>query len=190
VAGITGTAATGTSFAVARYTAAGTLDTSFGSGGKATASFGNQINNAFDIAAQPDGKLVVAGGTADFTRGVTDFALARFLGAPTAITVIVDVKPESSDNVIPLQSGGVIPVAILTTDTFDAASVDPATVCFVKDCTDKQGTGHPEDVNGDGRRDLLLHYETQETGIALGIPRHASPGRPRTASPFRAATTS
>jgi uncharacterized delta-60 repeat protein len=168
VAGITGTAATGTSFAVARYTAAGALDTSFGSAGKAMASFGNQINNAFDIAAQPDGKLVVAGGTADFTRGVTDFALARFLGAPTAITVMVDVKPESPDNVIPLQSGGVIPVAILTTNSFDAASVDPATVCFVKDCTDKQGTGHLEDVNGDGRGDLLLHYETQETGIALG----------------------
>jgi len=151
-----------------RYTSSGAPDTSFGAGGTAFATFGNPTNNAWDIAAQPDGKLVVAGGTADFSRGVSDFALARFLGSPMAITVSVDVKPESPDNIIPLKSGGVIPVAILTTDAFDAASVDPATVCFVKDCTDKQRAGHLEDVNGDGRPDLVLHYETQETGIAPG----------------------
>jgi uncharacterized delta-60 repeat protein len=184
VAGITGSAATGTRFAVVRYTSTGALDTSFGSGGKATASFGNQINNAFDIAAQPDGKVVVAGGTADFTRGITDFALARFLGSTTAINVTVDVKPDSTDNVVPLQSGGVITVAILTTDAFNAASVDPASVCFgsasdpsKRDCTEKHGTGHLEDVNGDLRLDLLLHYETQETGIAAGDTQACLTGR-------------
>jgi uncharacterized delta-60 repeat protein len=167
VAGIKG-AAGSTSFAAVRYTGTGSLDAGFGSGGVATATFGNPTNNAFDIAAQPDGKVVVAGGTADFSHGVSDFALARFLGAPTAIIVSVDVKPDSADNVVILQSGGVIPVAILTTDDFNAASVDPATVCFVKDCTEKHGIGHLEDVNGDGRPDLLLHYETLETGIVLG----------------------
>ena len=167
VAGIT-SPGSGTSFAVVRYTSAGALDTDFGAGGKKSASFGNPINNAFDIAAQADGKVVVAGGTADFSRGISDFALARFLGAPTTLTVSIDVKTESPDNVIPLQAGGVIPVAILTTDAFNAASVDAATVCFVQDCTEKHGTGHLEDVNGDGRPDMLLHYETQETGIASG----------------------
>jgi uncharacterized delta-60 repeat protein len=164
-----------TAFAAVRYTATGNLDTAFGSGGKATAVFGNPINNAFDIVAQPDGKVVLAGGTGDFTRGVTDFALARFLGAPTILNVSVDVKPDSSDNVIPLQSNGVIPVAILTTDEFDAASVEPASVCFgsatdptTRDCIAKQGTGHLQDVNGDARSDLLLQYETQQTGIRPG----------------------
>jgi uncharacterized delta-60 repeat protein len=187
VAGITGTSTTGTSFAVARYTAAGALDTSFGSGGKATASFGNQINNAFDIAAQPDGKLVVAGGTADFTRNITDFALARFLGSATVINVTVDVKPDSTDNVVPLQAGGVIPVAILTTDAFNAGSVDPASVCFgsasdpsKRDCSEKHGTGHLVDVNGDLRPDMLLHFETQETGIAPGDTQACLSGRTTT----------
>lgn len=187
VAGITGTFAIGTHFAVARYTAAGALDTSFGSGGKATASFGNQINNAFDIAAQPDGKVVVAGGTVDFTRGVSDFALARFLGSATVINVTVDVKPDSTDNVVPLQAGGVIAVAILTTDTFNAASVDPASVCFgsgsdpsKRDCTEKHGTGHLVDVNGDLRPDMLLHFETQETGIAPGDTQACLSGRTTT----------
>jgi uncharacterized delta-60 repeat protein len=168
VAGITSPASGSTAFAVVRYTAAGAVDPTFGSGGRATASFGNPINNAFDIAAQTDGKLIVAGGTADFSRGISDFAIARFLGDPTTVEVSVDVKPDDAGNVIPLQPNGVIPVAILTTSTFDATSVDPATVCFVRDCTEKHGTGHLEDVNGDGRPDLLLHYETQETGIAAG----------------------
>jgi uncharacterized delta-60 repeat protein len=175
VAGIAGSGSPGTAFAVVRYTATGNLDTAFGSGGKASAVFGNPINNAFDILAQPDGKVVVAGGTADFTRGVTDFALARFLDAPTILNVSVDVKPDSSNNVIPLQANGVIPVAILTTDAFDAASVDPSSVCFgsasdptARDCSAKQGTGHLQDVNGDARTDLLLQYETPQTGIRPG----------------------
>ncbi len=175
VAGIAGSGFATTAFAVVRYTSTGNLDTTFGSGGKATAVFGNPINNAFDILAQPDGKVVVAGGTGDFTRGVTDFALARFLGAPTVLNVSVDVKPDSSDNVIPLQANGVIPVAILTTDAFDATSVDPASVCFgstndpsKRDCTESHVTGHLQDVNGDARLDLLLHYETQQTGIRPG----------------------
>jgi uncharacterized delta-60 repeat protein len=175
VAGIAGSGASGTAFAVVRYTETGNLDTAFGSGGKASAVFGNPINNAFDILAQPDGKVVVAGGTADFTRGVTDFALARFLSAPTVLSVSVDVKPDSSTNVIPLQTNGVIPVAILTTDAFDATSVNPASVCFgsandptARDCSAKQGTGHLQDVNGDGRTDLLLQYETPQTGIRPG----------------------
>jgi hypothetical protein len=38
---------------------------------EASAVFGNLTNNASTFA-QPDGKVVVAGGTGDFTRGITD----------------------------------------------------------------------------------------------------------------------
>jgi uncharacterized delta-60 repeat protein len=156
-------------FALARYKADGSLDPSFGTGGKVTTDFG-----AFDVASavalQADGKIIAAGqGGAG-----SDFALARYLGDTSAIVVSVDIKPGSSTNPINLSSHGVIPVAILTTDSFDAANVDPSTVCFgddnagQRDCMEADGKGHIEDVNGDGRPDLLLHYEVSQSGIDRG----------------------
>ncbi|HEV8167941.1 MAG TPA: delta-60 repeat domain-containing protein, partial [Pyrinomonadaceae bacterium] len=68
-------------FALARYTSDGRLDSSFGSGGSLTTSFGGTFAVASAVMVQPDGKIVVAG-TADFNPRVPgsglDFALARY----------------------------------------------------------------------------------------------------------------
>lgn len=95
--------------------------------------------------------------------------------APAALRVTIDIKPGSSTNPITLKGQGVIPVAILSTATFDATQVNVSTICFgdagdptQRDCTEAHGTGHPEDVNGDGRLDLVLHFEIQQTGIDAG----------------------
>jgi len=175
-------------FALARYDSAGNLDLSFGSGGKVTTAFPSPASNALDLLAQSDGKVVAIGGTRDLTvSGSGDFALARYLGTPTTTKVVIDVKPESDENVIPLESGGVVPVAILTTDSFDATTVDPATVCFGdaedpsgRDCTTKHGEAEVVDVSADGRPDLLLHYEVAETGIDPGDTQACLTGRTRT----------
>jgi beta-glucanase (GH16 family) len=65
---------------------------------------------------------------------------------------------------------GVIPVALLTTDTFDALTVDHNTVRFgdaVETHRDKK-TGeaqrHEEDFEGDGDIDLIFHFRASETG--------------------------
>ena len=42
--------------------------------------------------------------------------------------IAIDIKPGSFPNSINLGSNGVVPVAILSTDTFDASTVDPFTV--------------------------------------------------------------
>jgi len=34
--------------------------------------------------------------------------------------------------------------------------------------TEAHSKGHIEDVNGDGRLDLMLHFRTQDTGIQCG----------------------
>src|SRR5262245_33812191 len=64
-------------FALARYNSDGTLDASFGTGGRVTTGFpGASVANAFSVALQPDGKVVVAGWTN--IDGGADFALARY----------------------------------------------------------------------------------------------------------------
>lgn len=57
-------------------------------------------------------------------------------------------------------------MAILSTGTFDAASVDPTTVLFGA-AGDEAAPVHVamEDVDGDGRTDMVLHFMTQDTGI-------------------------
>jgi hypothetical protein len=83
--------------------------------------------------------------------------------------VAIDIKPGSFPNTINPKSTSVIPVAILTTDTFDATAVDPLSVQFGPNgATETHNKGHIEDVNQDGEPDLVLHFRTQATGIQCG----------------------
>jgi hypothetical protein len=78
------------------------------------------------------------------------------------IQVTVDIKPGSDPNSINLNSRGVVPVAVLTTDDFDASTVDPVTVLFAGASPLRWAM---EDVDGDGDMDLLFHFKTQELGL-------------------------
>jgi uncharacterized delta-60 repeat protein len=62
-------------FCLARYNANGVLDATFGSGGKVITDVGTFQDNAYAIAVQPDGKIVVAGYCYIITY---DFCLARY----------------------------------------------------------------------------------------------------------------
>jgi hypothetical protein len=78
--------------------------------------------------------------------------------------IVIDIKPGSDVNSINLKSKGVVSVAILTTEDFDALDVDPESVIFAE--------AHPvrwhiEDIDGDGYDDMLLQFNTQElTGLS------------------------
>ncbi len=79
--------------------------------------------------------------------------------------VTIDIKPGSYPNSINLGSNGVIPVAILTSASFDATTVNPSTVELGGSGVAVRGKGkslaHEEDVNGDGLIDLLVQVETE-----------------------------
>ena len=103
-------------FALVRYNPSGTLDASFGSGGKVTLAAGRA---AFSVALQPDGKIVVAGDSLAAPGAATGFALARFdpdgtpdpsfdgdgrvetlftsFGGATSVVVQVDLRDKSMD---------------------------------------------------------------------------------------------
>jgi hypothetical protein len=81
----------------------------------------------------------------------------------------VGIKPDSDPNSINPFRRGVIPVAILTTEDFDALTVDADSVRFgPAEAEKRHKQAHVEDVDGDGDLDLLLHFRTQDTGIAPG----------------------
>lgn len=91
--------------------------------------------------------------------------------ATDVIEVWIDIKPGSCPNSINPNSKGVIPVAIITTLTFDATDVDPGTVVFsdadavplrwtLEDVM--TGDGDPPD----GKMDLLLFFKTQECSFS------------------------
>ncbi|HET9532123.1 MAG TPA: hypothetical protein VFQ92_17315 [Blastocatellia bacterium] len=62
-------------FALARYNSEGSLDQSFGSGGKITTDLGG-FENATAVAVQPDGKILITG--ALFSSISSDFGVLRY----------------------------------------------------------------------------------------------------------------
>jgi hypothetical protein len=99
--------------------------------------------------------------------------------------VAIDIKPDSTPATINVRSRGVIPVAILSTDDFDAHSVDPQSLSF------GPGQAPPahdqvtlEDVNGDGRLDLMLHFPTPDSQLNCGDTTASIKGMTTTGEPI------
>lgn len=82
------------------------------------------------------------------------------------ISVDVDIKPGSYPNSINLGSKGLIPVAILSSEEFNAITVNPETVelsgagVAIRGKSDKY-LAHEEDVNQDGLIDLIVQVATE-----------------------------
>ncbi len=82
VAGISSNDTTFSNIALVRYNSDGTLDNSFGTGGKVTTDFGKGYEAAYAAALQPDGKIVAVGYSAtDITY--PNFAVVRYNSAGT-----------------------------------------------------------------------------------------------------------
>jgi uncharacterized delta-60 repeat protein/LPXTG-motif cell wall-anchored protein len=106
--------ATGTwdyDFALYRYNANGSLDTTFDTDGLITTNLGGS-DSASRIVMQADGKIVVVGGT--WLNNAYQFALARFNTTPLAATLAAP---------LPTSSSATITFTMTGTETVDCATL-------------------------------------------------------------------
>jgi len=116
------------------------------------------------------GEVSFSGGTlTGYYGGDGGFFELKFISSvpillrdPAVSEVKIDIKPGDNPNSINLKSKGVVPVAVLTTNDFDASDVDPDTVTFA-------GTEPVRwklcDVDNDGDDDMLFHFKTQDLNL-------------------------
>ena len=117
-----------------------------------------------------DGNPRIVDGNGD---AVEEVDMGAFEFQLPVIAVLIDIKPGSDPNSINLGSHGVIPVAVLTTDDFDATTVDPDTVELAGSSVALRGNGNRllasiEDVDDDGDVDLVLQVETENLTLETG----------------------
>jgi hypothetical protein len=106
-------------------------------------------------------------------EGIGTAIIAITEAAIQLIEVSIDIEPGAFPNRIIISRDPnrveVTTVAILTTPTFDATTVDPSTVRFGKTGTEAAPVQATlADANGDGTLDLVLRFRTQDTGLQCG----------------------
>jgi hypothetical protein len=116
----------------------------------------------------------------DFGYGMDDLSFNEPTGGDPTITVAMDIKPGSCPNPINPKSRGVTPVALLGSESFDVAEIDPSTLLLEgvaplrwnqSDVATPDAGSYACECNeygGDGFTDLTLKFRTQELIAALG----------------------
>jgi hypothetical protein len=119
------------------------------------------------------GQIVFIAFLADGTTGIF-----RANPVPLVLAVNIDIGPHGEANRINPKSHGEIQLAILSTASFSATTVNASTVRFGKTGTETA----PEyfalkDVNSDSAIDMLLRFNIQDTGIQCGDTRAVLTGK-------------
>lgn len=140
-----------------------------------------------------------SGSTTEDFSGVTNNA--RLEGGATwtsgdwkqELLVTIDIKPDDADNVINIDSRGMITVALFSTPDLDVAKeIDRRSLSFGRSGDEPslhaRGYGTPncgvEDVNSDGLKDLICKFKAPEAGFTVDDDEGILRGRTRGGEEF------
>jgi uncharacterized delta-60 repeat protein len=157
---------------VLRYLPDGSLDTDFSEDGVANSfaggsEAGNGENDALDLDS--NGRIVLTGSTV--ITGVHHMTIWRFRGGELN-TVGVDIRPGECENLVDVDSTGVLTVAINGTSSFDVTDIDPDSVkledasplqSFVQDMSDSGDC----DEFADTYDDLIVRFRISDLPASL-----------------------
>lgn len=130
------------------------------------------------------------GGTMTSTRTLSSGAYTLIISGlvPPVQMMNIDIKPGSNE-IAPInpKSKGLVPVALLSSSQFNALDADVNSLTFgasgdersFRRCA-KEG----QDVNGDGRPDLVCHFENEVAGFRRGDSAGVVKGKTRTGKLF------
>ncbi len=130
-------------FALARYNTDGSLDTSFGTGGKILTPIGSGGAGARSVAIQPNGRIVAAGYSRNGTTN--DFALVRYLGDSNTSRTQFDFDGDGKADISVFRPTDRNWYVLRSSSGFSAAQFGNSTDKIV-----------PADFDGDGKTDIAV----------------------------------
>ncbi len=161
--------------ALVRYNGDGSLDTSFGTGGKVITSVGSNDDVGSAVALQSDGKIVVAGYSnmgADESNSNNDFALARYtsngsldtsFGTGGTVTTPIGVRDDEG-YAVAIQEDGKIIVA-----GYSDTSVDESNSNFDFALVRYNTDGSPDTSFGSGGKVITSIGSNDDVGSAVAL---------------------
>ena len=104
--------------------------------------------------------------------------------------VLLDIKPGSPISPLNPKAQGTVPVALLSTDKFNPLEVDTATLTFGKNGTEQtfrrcNPAQSAQDLNGDGKPDLVCHFDNGDAGFQRGDSVGTMRGKTKTGQAFK-----
>lgn len=118
--------------------------------------------------APGDGQWAPINGIQDeiriYNRELTASEIYDLYGGSNATDISIDIKPGEYPNTVNPKSHGKLPVAILTTENFNASDVNPESINFLSDSPELWAM---EDVDNDSDLDMILHFNIQELDFDL-----------------------